>query len=61
MTLRIQRKPGESILIGPDIEIIFNKIEPTRLISVTVKAPREIKVHRREVHEMRSELCGIDK
>ncbi len=46
--LIIRRRPGESILIGEDIEIQVTEIGPTR-VKLCISAPKEVTVQRKEV------------
>lgn len=47
--LVIQRRCGESILIGKEIEIQVTEIGPTR-VKLGIQAPKEVPVLRKEVH-----------
>ncbi len=47
--LVIRRKPGESIVIGDNIEVQVTEITPNR-VKLCVAAPKEISVLRKEVH-----------
>lgn len=46
--LVVSRKQGESLLIGDDIEIFFLEVEGL-CVKVGIKAPKNIKVLRREL------------
>ena len=48
--LVISRKKGESLLIGDDIEITVEKID-TSSVKISIKAPKEIVILRKEVYE----------
>ena len=48
--LVISRKKGESVLIGDDIEIIVEKID-TSSVKISIKAPKEKTILRKEVYE----------
>lgn len=48
--LVLSRKLNESIVIGDNIEITVAEIRGDR-IRLAVKAPKEVPVNRREVHE----------
>ena len=48
--LVISRKKGESLLIGDDIEIIVEKIEHSN-VKISIKAPKEKVILRKEVYE----------
>jgi carbon storage regulator len=46
--LVIRRRPGESILIGDEIEVQITEIGPTR-VKLCITAPKEVAVLRKEV------------
>ncbi len=46
--LIIRRRPGESIVIGDDIEVQVTEIGPTR-VKLCITAPKEVPVVRKEV------------
>ena len=48
--LIISRKNGESLLIGDDIEITVEKID-TSSVKISIKAPKEKVILRKEVYE----------
>ena len=48
--LIISRKKGESLLIGDDIEITVEKID-TSSVNISIKAPKEKVILRKEVYE----------
>lgn len=48
MSLVISRHVGESIFIGDNIEVYVAKISDGR-VRLSIAAPREIEVHRREI------------
>lgn len=48
--LIISRKKGESLLIGDDIEITVEKID-TSSVKISIKAPKEKVILRKEVYE----------
>jgi len=48
--LIITRKKGESLMIGPDIEIIISKIDDGS-VKIGIKAPKEVTVLRKELYE----------
>ena len=48
--LVISRKKGESLLIGDDIEITVEKIEHSN-VKISIKAPKEKVILRKEVYE----------
>jgi carbon storage regulator len=50
--LVIQRRPGESILIGEDVELQVIETSPSR-VKLGIRAPRQIPVIRKEVVELR--------
>ena len=49
--LILQRKPGESLLIGDDVEVTVVSVEPGGLVRLAIQAPRELAI-------LRSELKG---
>ena len=48
--LVISRKKGESLLIGDDIEITVENID-TSSVKISIKAPKEKVILRKEVYE----------
>lgn len=52
--LVIRRRPGESVLIGGDVEVEVIDIGPTR-VKLGITAPKEILVLRKEVRLTREE------
>jgi carbon storage regulator len=52
--LVIRRRPGESVLIGGDVEVEVIDIGPTR-VKLGITAPKEIVVLRKEVRLTREE------
>lgn len=46
--LVLSRKPGESIKLGDDIEIILVAVEGQR-VRIGIKAPREVRILRTEI------------
>ena len=48
--LVISRKKGESLLIGDDIEITVEKIDGSS-VKISIKAPKEKVILRKEVYE----------
>ena len=48
--LVISRKKGESLLIGDDIEITVEKIDSSS-VKISIKAPKEKVILRKEVYE----------
>ncbi len=46
--LVLSRKPGESIKLGDDIEIILVAVEGQR-VRIGIKAPREVRIIRTEI------------
>ncbi len=48
--LVLSRRPGQVILIGPDIEVVVISIDGIQ-VRLGIKAPREVTVLRREVLE----------
>lgn len=56
--LVISRKKGESVLIGDDIEIIVEKIDISS-VKISIKAPKEQIILRKEVYEkVKEENCS---
>ena len=51
--LRIQRKYGESFMIGNDVKVTLLKPERGGMVSVQVEAPRSWEIHRQEVYNQR--------
>lgn len=49
--LRIQRKYGESIMIGHHIKITLLKPESRGMVSILFEAPRNIPIHREEWYD----------
>ena len=49
--LSMTRKEGETILINDDIRITINCIEGSQAVSLSIEAPKEITILRKEVHE----------
>ncbi|MFD2671988.1 carbon storage regulator CsrA [Marinicrinis sediminis] len=47
--LILSRKPGESIMIGNDIEVTILSVEGD-VVKVGVNAPRDISIHRKEIY-----------
>ncbi len=62
--LIIWRRPGESIVIGEDIEIQVTEIGPTR-VKLAITAPKEVAVMRKEVRltrdANRAVAAGLEK
>ncbi|MEG2928889.1 MAG: carbon storage regulator [Oscillospiraceae bacterium] len=50
--LTLSRKTGESFFIGDDIEVTISDIGFER-VKVTIDAPREIKILRKELKELK--------
>jgi len=48
--LILRRRPGESILLGPDIEIEILEVSPGR-VKLGIKAPATVAVLRKEIQE----------
>ena len=46
--LVVTRRPGQSVLIGRDVEVVILEIEGTQ-VRVGINAPRSIRVLRREL------------
>jgi len=49
--LILQRRPGESILIGDNIEVKVMGFNEATGVRIGIEAPKEIAVHRMEVHD----------
>lgn len=47
--LVLMRRPGEAIMIGDDITIVFQGLKHGQA-RFAIKAPRQVSVHRREVY-----------
>lgn len=52
--LVIRRRPGESLIIGDNIEIEILGLESTQ-VKIGIRAPREIPVLRKEIHLTREQ------
>ena len=52
--LVIRRHAGQSVLIGPDVEIQVTEIGPNR-VKLCIRAPQEVTVMRKEVQLTREE------
>jgi carbon storage regulator len=48
--LVLTRKPDQSIMIGPDIEITILEVRGEQ-VRLGINAPREVSIHRKEVFE----------
>lgn len=48
--LALSRRPGESIMIGEDIEVTLLEIINGQYVKIGISAPRHIPVHRREIY-----------
>ncbi|MCC7105648.1 MAG: carbon storage regulator CsrA [Chloroflexi bacterium] len=46
--LVLTRRPGEAILIGPDVEVVVLSADPQQ-VRLGIRAPREVAVLRREL------------
>jgi carbon storage regulator len=53
--LVLTRRTGEVVTIGDDIEVVVIDIKGKQ-IRLGIKAPEELKVHRKEVYERLKEL-----
>lgn len=49
--LILQRRPGESILIGDNIEVKVMGFNEATGVRIGIEAPKEIAVHRMEAHD----------
>ncbi len=52
--LVLNRKVGERIFVGQDIEIVVTRISPTR-VSLGIRAPQNMKILREELEPFSSE------
>jgi carbon storage regulator len=48
--LVLTRKPDQSIMIGPDVEITILEVRGEQ-VRLGINAPREVSIHRKEVFE----------
>ena len=48
--LLIRRRPGQSILIGPDVEVRVLEVSPARVV-LGIAAPRSVPVLRNEIRD----------
>lgn len=48
--LVVSRRAGESVLIGDDIEVTIVEIRSSQ-VRISVAAPKDVTVHRREIRE----------
>lgn len=46
--LVLSRMPGQSIVIGKDIEIVVTRVQGNK-ISIGIAAPKEVKILRKEI------------
>lgn len=58
MSLALERKPNQSILIGDDIRVTVVSIKGEK-VRITVDAPRNVAVDRHEVRERKSNDNGV--
>ena len=54
--LVLSRKPGERIVIGPNIELMVVDIRGNR-VRLAVDAPRDVSIHRQEIYLRLQEEC----
>jgi carbon storage regulator len=47
--LVVSRRPGQSILVGPDIEVVVLEVEGNQ-VRIGINAPRAVRILRRELH-----------
>lgn len=52
--LVITRSQGQSVLIGDDIEIIISEVG-TEKVKISIDAPRDVKIVRKELLEIKKE------
>ena len=56
--LILTRRPGETIMIGDDIEIELLEMQKTQ-VSIGITAPKSVEVHRLEVYrKVQAEKAG---
>lgn len=48
--LVLMRNPGESIMIGEDIEFVVLRVHQGR-VRIGIKAPADVPIHREEIYE----------
>lgn len=54
--LKLDRRPGQSIMINDDISIVVMSIQANGKVRLGIDAPREIPVYREEIYRnMKSE------
>lgn len=49
--LILQRKPGESLLIGDEIEVTVVSVEPGGRVRLSIRAPRSMTILRNELRK----------
>ncbi len=47
--LALSRKPGESIIVGPDIEFTVLEIRGDQ-VKIGINAPKEVPIYRKEIY-----------
>ena len=47
--LALSRKPGESIVVGPDIEFTVLEIRGDQ-VKIGINAPKEVPIYRKEIY-----------
>lgn len=57
--LVLSRKPGQSLLIGDDIEVIVNAIQGNR-VSLAIKAPTNVNIRRNEIPKLNEDEGSTD-
>jgi carbon storage regulator len=61
--LILRRREGESLLIGPDVEIEFLEVN-SQAVKIGIKAPKEVSILRKELHlteiQNRAAASGAD-
>ena len=54
--LALSRKPGESVIIGNDIELTILEVKGEQ-VKVGIKAPKSVAIYRKELFEQRGFPC----
>lgn len=49
MGLKINRKVGQSVLIGEDVVVTIEQVHGNHLVTLDIEAPRSISIHREEI------------
>lgn len=56
--LVLTRKEGQSIMIGDDIEVYVSRLGPGRQVRLSIRAPKNLKVDRKEIRNRTSGGSG---